>query len=126
MRQGDELVLFLSWPQVLPYFFERSPESLRGWECAETQHRIVSLLDTAVITLDVAIEEPIIPVLDLATQYFPNCPWVGIQPVRGHSFWSSASHWKALRKKRWAAAISRFSPPSTSPHPRVVKGERQD
>jgi hypothetical protein len=42
----------------------------------KAQHGIVALFNTAVIALDVAIKEPIIPMFDLAPQYFLYRPWV--------------------------------------------------
>jgi hypothetical protein len=83
LAEWDDIVLLPARSEVLANFFERSPESLSRRQRAETQHRVVSLLDAPVISLNPTIHERAAAMLHVRTEDFPDRPWIRIMAIRG-------------------------------------------
>src|SRR3954447_4121571 len=83
MSERDDLFSFAAESEVLSNFFERSAETLGGGKRAKTQHRIISLFDSAVILLDSPVEVRVAAMLALRAKYFPDRTWKRIVAVGG-------------------------------------------
>ena len=107
--ERDHFVLFAARSKVLPDFLERSPESLSRGQRAESQHRIVSLVDSSVISLNPTAHVCAAPMLHLRTKNGPDRTRIGIVAVGGDRFGAEFTMDCALRRNRWAAPMSRVA-----------------
>ncbi len=70
LGRGDELVRKASGPEVVTEFVEATAEALRGSEAFKTKHRVVTLLNAAVVLLDPIIFIAATPMLHLLPEHF--------------------------------------------------------
>ena len=78
-----DFILFASRSKVLPNFLEGAPESLSRRQRAESQHRIVSLLDAPVVSLNPPVQVSATAMLHLWTECFPDRSWIRIVAIGG-------------------------------------------
>ena len=79
--ERDYFVLCAAGSKVLPNFLEGSAEALGRRQRAETQHRVVSLLESPVISFNSTIHVCAAAMRDVRTESFPDCPRIGIVAV---------------------------------------------
>jgi hypothetical protein len=84
LSQGYELISVATRPKVLSHLFECSAEAASAGKRAETQHRVITLLDSAMVLLDPAILVGTAAMFYLASQHLVDsarirtCPSVVI------------------------------------------------
>jgi hypothetical protein len=62
----------------------RPDRTLGRGKCTEAQHRVISLLDPAMILLDAPVQISIAAMVNFRPERFPNRARVRIVPVGGH------------------------------------------
>ena len=83
LSQGYELISLATWPKVLSHLLKCSAEAARRGKRAETQHRVITLLDAAMILLDPAILVGTAAMFYLRSQHPVDSTRIGSVPVRG-------------------------------------------
>ena len=83
LSQGYELISLATRPKVLSHLLKGSAETASTGKRAEAQHRVIALLDAAMILLDSTILVGTTAMFYLRSQYLIDSARIGSVPVGG-------------------------------------------